>query len=424
MTPVWKETLIPGRMHDPKTGREFTITPTQVKQAHANVKLMLSRGVPIPLVFEHVDLEAGDPDEWRANYARFCFGHVGASRISPTGTLELRHDVVDDSDIPTLRKCKFVSPKIRPSGWMDSRGHSYTGAVLTHSALTPSPVQYWQKPFELSDSDALYLAYTPPEKKIPTPRKSSSRPAYGESFTDWSVGLDLSALDSTEGSTVADDNDADDVGGDDDTGGGMAGDLKMLVKALKARGINVSDKVGTLKELIIAVESNGDAEMDAEPEPEPEPVDTTAAADDATTGAGGPPMVMSTLDANPVRRKRAVNAAKPEREDAAKELKALFEKGMMTPTEFRLLDRQNRAFEMSFTADLEPAGKWLKVQKKLEEIRKRKARVWTASAGGDGTNLSTVDVDAPANLLGKTMTPERAQLGCDIILGKKSVSDA
>lgn len=431
MPRIWKEVLCQGRWRDARK-RWFTIAPSDIKDAHKNARKMLARGLSVPCVWEHQNIEVGDEPsgtdiaEWKRNYARYTFGHIVDSRVNERGNLDLLHEVPDPQDAAQLVKTRFCSPKVYPS-FSDSRGGEYTGCTVAHVASTPTPVQHTQKPFafEFSSAAAPYLAYTPPEKNFPATRKTPSRPVYGESFTEWLDGLDLSALDPKEGNTVADKADDTDMDNDDDAGGGMAGDLKMLVKALKARGINVSDKVGTLKELIIAVESNGDAEMD-EPEPEPEPADTAANADAATTDAGGPPMVMSTLDANPVRKRRAVNAAKPERDSAAKEIKALFERGMMTPSEFNQLNRQNAAFEMSFTADLAPAGKWLKVRTKLDEVRARKKRVWTATAS-DAKELSatdTADVDAPASLLGKGVTPERAQLGCDIILGKKTVHDA
>jgi hypothetical protein len=86
---IWKEVLLPCPRQFDAHGREFAITPQDIRQAHKNAKLMLSRGVPIPVTFEHVNVEAGDPDEWKANFAKYTVGHIGDSRINVRGALEM-----------------------------------------------------------------------------------------------------------------------------------------------------------------------------------------------------------------------------------------------------------------------------------------------------------------------------------------------
>ncbi|HYH65586.1 MAG TPA: hypothetical protein VD866_12890, partial [Urbifossiella sp.] len=162
----WKEVLLPGRQRD-RHGNWFTITRRNIRQADRNVGLMLSRGVSIPTVWEHVKVEAGDTDARKAAYARYTFGHIGGRRINERGALELLHEGRDPRDREQLLKTRFVSPKVCP-GYSDSKGGEYRGTTIAHVAATPTPVQFWQRPFgaELSRRKSLYLSYTPEEREM------------------------------------------------------------------------------------------------------------------------------------------------------------------------------------------------------------------------------------------------------------------
>jgi hypothetical protein len=451
MTPVWKETLLSGRCHDPKSGDAYTITDGQVKQALRNVNKMLNRSVPVPAVLEHVDLEAGDPDAWRAAYAKYCIGHIGAAKLSTAddvrsgvasrpGTLLLRHDVVDPDDVKILRRCKFVSPKIRPAGWMDSRGGTYHGATVTHSAITPSPVQYWQKQFQLSEDESLYFSCALENQGDEADPDDSddpdSCPVYSDAFTEWLDALDLSATDEPdpeddsreETEPMADE--AEKPKGDDKPAeGGADADLKALIKALKARGMNIPDRVKDMAHLITAIEANGDgSEMPADEPPDDAPADDNGNPDDdsATVPAGGPPMVMSTLDKNPAKKKQALAWAKDERAELTARVNAALAGDGRTgrdPRTARQLLRQVGAVEMSFT-DGAPSGKrW---EKLVADVAAYETSNPTVRLKADGKPLdlsATQPVDRPKLGAGALKDPT-GQLGADILGGKVSVADA
>lgn len=358
MPSVWKEVLLPGTQTDAQ-GREFRISRRDVLDAHRNARLMLSRGVPLPCIWEHLNVEAGDTEAWKARYAKYTFAHIGGARVNGRGALELRHDVRDERDVDQLLKTKYVSPKVYPS-YSDSRGGQYHGTTIAHVAATPTPVQFWQRPFELSQRGALYLSYRP------------------------------------EGRTVADDND--DKGGSKDTkpAGGAGGELTELIDALRAKGLTISDRVSTIPELLIAIESSGDAggggadddldDLDLPPE-------------GATAPAGGAPMLMSTTDRNPAAKAQALSWAKEERADMKGRVKGLFATGRVTRPEARVLMRQAGSIEMSFTREGEAVCPLLK---KLGELEKKPANsAWKADGNRGGVDMSaTRPVDAPDQLTG------------------------
>jgi hypothetical protein len=416
MEHVWKEALLPGRVMDPRTQREYRISARQIAQAHKNFQLMLQRGVPVPQVFEHVDLEAGDPEAWRANYAKYCFGHLGAAKISTAedvaariatrpGTLLLRCDIADPEDKKRLAKCKFVSPKIRPTGWMDSRGETYEGATLTHLALTPSPAQFWQRPFQLSDSEAVYLSCVleeePPSKTslfddTDADSESQKCPEYRETSDEWLAGLDALELSTTdapeaeEENAVAEESKEKPEKKGDGEGDSKNADLKSVMDAIKKAfpSAVISDRVSNWAELCIALESQAGAEESA--------ADDSAALPDEETSApaGGPPMMMSTLDKDERKRKLATNYAKPEREEAVSRINAAFKgdgKRGRDPKTARQLLRRAEAVEMSFTSDFEAGGpRWTKLLADIAAYEKSEPKV---SLKADGSvDLSTTEV--------------------------------
>ena len=399
---IWKEVLCLGRQMDPKTKLWFTITPKRIRDAHKNARKMLSRGVPLPACWEHQDIEAGDapPDadgiaEWKRAYARYTFAHIGDSRINDRGNLELRHDDVRPEDAKVLERCKFVSPKIY-DGYADSRGGQYDGCTVVHVAATPSPVQHWQRPWELSDPTAMYLSYSrPPEDE--------NCPLY-DGINEWLdelAAVELSATPSEE-SAVAEENDekpAKKEGGEGGDGGGKDADFAALIKALKAKGMNIPDRVEDMAGLIIAIESNGGGAPEPDGDEDNGNPDDDMPATEAPAG-GAAPMVMSTLDPNPKRKKVAQRYAVDERAAAVARIEAAFKGdgkvGRDAPTARQLL-RRAKGVEMSFTADLEAGGaRWTKLLADIAAYEKSEPGVSLKAPGIDLS--STQGVDRPAGL--------------------------
>ena len=434
MKKVWKETLLAGTMIDAKSKRPFTISEKDVRDAKRNINRMVAKGRKIPLVWEHLDVEESDPEEWKANYARNTFGWVGGARLSTgedvksglalrPGTLLVRHDIHDARDVDQLRKTGYVSPKIY-RGYLDSQNEEYEGVTVAHVAASPTVCQFWQRPFELSDSDAMYLSYTPPDEA----ETRAECPSYTETFTEFLDRLEMSAFaEPEEDAPVAEEEVVKKKSdGDGDEGGGNA-DLKAIVKALRDKfGANISDKVSNWNELLIAIESNAGSGMDEEEVATETPdEDLAASADEATAGAGGAPMVMSTLDKDPKKRARAEKEAKPERDEAAVRVNKLFDTGRIDGPKKRALTRVVGTIEMSFGADGAAGGKrWTATMSEIAELEKKPANSVgpppTGRKAADGSvEMSTTEVGRPADLSGTNQpTAERAQVGADFLLGK------
>lgn len=355
MPDVWKEVLCQGRQRD-KTGRWFSYGPRHIQRADRNVSRMLSRGVPIPAVWEHQDVEAGDPEEWKAQYAKKTFGHIIGRRINSRGNLDLLHRVPDPEDRKQLAKVRFCSPKVYPSGYSDSLGGEYRGTTIAHVAATPTPVQTWQRPWpvQLSRGEALYLSYSP------------------------------------EGPTVADE--ADDKGKKtpkDDEGGGATSELNDIMEALRGKGLMISDKVSTWRELLIAIESSGDA--DNEPELDDDlPAEPTGG---ETVPGGGAPMMMSD--------DRAKGYAKREKIDHTRRVNRLFNTGRVTRVVAKSLLRRVGGQELSFTK----AGDLVKTDTVHRIEAYEELPAWSAwspkgKRPGAADDLSTTEVPAPDELTG------------------------
>lgn len=358
---VWKDVLHPGRQRD-RFGQWFTVTARDTAAAEANCKKMIRRGLRVPCVWEHqagaepVELSRGDR---LADYARHTFGEVRGARRDAAGVLWMLHEVYDPADAEQLTRTKFVSPKLYPS-YSDSRGGEYRGVTVAHVAATPTPVQFWQRPFQLlSRRRALYLSYSP------------------------------------EGAAVADD--AGDKGKGGDTAGGGKKTLADVIQALRETGMNIPDEVTDETGLVIAIKAaggsaggGGDLGLDDELE------DQDAGAGAATAAAGGPPMLMSATDPK-------VKAwAKNDRKDLDRRVRRLFATGRVDrPTALALL-RQANAVELSYTADgdLAPNKLVAKVEA-YEELPKGVAWSKTGGRQADSRELSaTREVDAPGVLDG------------------------
>lgn len=366
MARVWKEVLCVGRQCDP-AGRWYEFAPRDIRAALRNARKMLARGLSVPAIWEHQPIEVRDRPrtpgqlaEWKRRYAKFAFGHIVDARINDRGNLDLLHEVRDPKDVRQLLKTRFVSPKVYPS-YSDSRGGEYRGTTIAHVAATPTPVQHWQRPWELSRGDALYLSYTPPE-----------------------------------GSAVPDDP-------KNDGAKGAAGDLGALIEALRdSANMAIPDEVTDIPGLIIAIKAaggsgggGGGGGGDDDDDDDGLNLDTSSGTG-ATAPAGGAPLMMSTTDADGPRRNQALAWAKDERREIKRRIEDLFRTGRIDRPTARQLFRQSKAVEMSFTADAEAVSP---LHKKLVELEKRAANAaWKA---GDARDLSaTRGVDPPKGLTG------------------------
>lgn len=301
---VWKEVLCLGRQQD-RHGRRFTFTRQDIQDAYRNCRKMLGRGIFIPCCWEHQS--TAEPrflsrDEAVAAYAKHTFGGIVDARINDRGNLECLHDVPDTRDAHQLVKTRFVSPKVYPS-YSDSRGGKYRGTTIGHVAATPTPVQYWQRPFELSQADAIYLSYTP------------------------------------EGDMAKEDT--------DDKGGGNS-DLQDLIEALRGAGMTIPDEVADLKHLVIAIKASaggggGDDDLDLDaPAPDVDPSMGGGDSPAGMTGAPSPPMLMSDGQAEPLRRMT--------RRDLKHRIQELFNSGRINRPTAVSLWQEARTITLSFTS--------------------------------------------------------------------------
>ncbi len=342
-------------------GRWFKVGRGTIGEAYRNSKLMLSRGVPVPCVWEHQKFEAKDADdpEKKAAYAKLTFAHIGGARLNDRGNLELRHDGPDPDDLKQLRKTRYVSPKLCSAGYEDSRGGRYRGATIAHVAATPTPVQFWQRPFEFSRGE-FYLSYTP------------------------------------EGSTVAKEKEG--KPGDE---GDASGDLNALIEALRAKGMTISDRVTDLPGLIIAVESSGGTSS---------PTDDLGLDDEeggGTAAAAGAPMLMSEERAAPIRKR--------DQKDAETRIKKLFQTGRITRPIAEKKIKEARTFEFSYTRKgdtvANPLVAWIEAR---EELPKHSA--WKPKGETEIDMSETRGVDAPDALAGKKEDPNGVQEATDFVL--------
>lgn len=366
---VWKEVLCRGRQCDAR-GFWFEIGAKDIRDGLRNAKLMLSRGVPVPGVWEHQDIEASHIPlddaqklaEWKRRYAKYTFGHVAGARVNDRGNLDLAFTVPDPADRKQLTKARFVSPKLYPS-YSDSRGGRYAGTTVAHVAATPTPVQFWQRPFgvELSRAGALYLSFTP------------------------------------GASDMADENEMEEGGGNSE--------LKAVIAAMReAYGANIPDEVKDWSGLIIAIKANaGAVEPDGD---EFDMGEDDAAADmgddmDQTQAAAGAPLMMSMTHDDPNVRKQVQQWSGPERKALKKRVVALFNSGRIDGAKGRQLTRQIDSVSLSFTADAEAVSP---VHKEIEKLEAKPANsVWKGKAGrGGALDLSATRTVGAPNLGGDT----------------------
>jgi hypothetical protein len=364
MIRIWKEVLLPGRQQD-RNGRWFTYTTKNIQQAHTNLRKMIDRGWNVPCIWEHQNIEVNSPEEWKAewkaNYAKKTFAHLSDSRINARGALEALHDLIDPADAKQLLKTRFVSPKVYPS-YSDSRGGRYAGTTIAHVAATPTPVQFWQKPFELSRKDALYLSYAGDAMAEESDKKEEK----------------VEKKDEKETPKKKDDGEPSPDEGNE---------FSKLVEALTEKGFNIPEEVDDLCKLIIAVKASS-TKNDAMGDELDEGLNSNNGAPN-TEGAGGPPMLMSATDP------KVLAWAPNDRRVLDQRAVSLFNTGRIDRPTCHRLRREVRAVEMSYTAkgDLVQG----EIHGELKAFEKlAKGTVWSATGkrGVDSNELSHVDPDA------------------------------
>lgn len=176
-----------------------------------------------------------------------------------------------------------------------------------------------------------------------------------------------------------------------------AGELGDLMDALRAKGLTISPKVMTLRELIIAVESTGDADGagDDDGTGGNAPPDQGTG---GTTSAGTAPMLMSTTSTNAEHKALAKSWAVPAVAELKKSLADSFKSGRITRVE---AEEKKRVIEGAREMSFDPAsGKVISpLVAMIAEVAARPANsAWKAS--GDGVDLSatTTPVLKPAKL--------------------------
>lgn len=369
MAVVWKEALCLGEHRD-RYGRRLKFDRPYLREFHANAARLLSRGVPVPCVWEHQAVDAGSPAARLAAYAKYTFGHLAGVRFNDRGNVDLGLEVPDPADRQQLAKTRFVSPKIL-NGFRDSAGGVYRGPVVGHLAATPTPVQFGQRPFQLSKGQTLYLSFTP------------------------------------EGSTVADD--ADKGGDKGGAGKGTGGDLSALIDALREKGMTIPDEVSDIPGLIIAVKAGagsggGDADLDNDDDVDLDG-DTAAA-----PGGGGAPMLMSDDRARPL--------VRGEKKALKLRVRDAFQTGrIVRPTAEKLFAKID-AVELSFTREAELVPNKLVTQ--IDAIEKLgEWTAWKKTGEAKGTELSdgrTVAVPRPDHGGKKAPEPTDVKEATDFVL--------
>jgi hypothetical protein len=371
---LWKDVLHPGRSVLPD-GREVTFTAEHSRNAHQNLQRMISKGLTVPCCWEHqpgakpVLLSA---NEQLANRSKLLFGAIVGSKVDAHGVLWARHEIYKPEDAEHLSQSKQkVSPKLVP-GYRDQTGEKYFGPTVTHVAATPTPVQYWQKPFELSDSDALYLSYSPEGDDVPDPIKPNDDKPKGD------------------------------------------GDFKNLVEALKGSGMKIPEEVTDIPGLIIAVKASGKAEPDSDDDMDDDFDDDfeldSDPADPAAVPGGGPPVVMSMTP-------KVKKWVRRDRKSIAERIRGAFRTGRITKPEAHQLLRQAETVELSYAkadASLVPN----KLLKALDEVEKRAANSKWKSTGGD-IDLSMTDAGGSHPLHGGESNDAKKALEAQEALAKK-----
>lgn len=366
---VWKDVLYTGRQQTP-AGLWFTITQQNTQAAARNCKRMIGRGVRVPCVWEHqpganpIELSQS---EYLTNRVKGCFGEIRDARVDPkTGVLWMEHEVYDPADADLLREKRLqVSPKLF-RGFSDSKGGNYRGTTVAHVAATTNPVQFWQRPFELSQGDALLLSYGDP--KMAKDKEDAVAEPVVEAPPVEETGADDADL------------------GDVDAGENDVKGIQAVINALRETGMNIPEEVSDWQHLVIAIKAGGQKGGDQDG------LNATAGGDATQQAGGGPPMMMS--DARMVERERAIS-----KKELKADVKSAFKTGRCTRDEAKQLLRKIDTVELSYFSD----GKMLANETAIEVglLGKRKAwSQWSKTGTVDGSiELSNTEIEHPPTSL-------------------------
>lgn len=242
----WKDVWYPGKwtVTDPLTGeyRNVTYTAADLARGVENARGLLAKQYPIPLCWVHDKDNVPRPaSQLAADIAartRETFGQVKDIRLHPGGHVEALLSGDDDADLAQLAKVKFVSAQVHP-GWTDPDEQRWEGSVLTHVAATARPIQYRQRPFQMS---------------------ADPGPVWLSSF---------------EGKDMATE---DDAGTEDTTADACP---PAIIDALRESGMTIPDEAKTVNEVVVAIKASQGGTMD----------DTTPTG--TGTEAPPPPVTMS-----------------------------------------------------------------------------------------------------------------------------------
>lgn len=146
---AWVKDLLTAGTYHPPGADPVTFTLADLRRMERNGSRMLANQWTVPVCVEHQD--QGKPvrrlsrAEARAR-GFLCF--TSGFRVTPDGTLQAYGDDPEDADdAKLLRKLQFVSPEIRWD-WKTGDGVRWPGPSITHLALTPTPVNNRQRPFQ------------------------------------------------------------------------------------------------------------------------------------------------------------------------------------------------------------------------------------------------------------------------------------
>jgi hypothetical protein len=398
---VEKDVVYPGRVvvPGPRGPIVYDITRTDAARMAATGSAQLRAGWHTPVAWEHQDVEPsrGLLDRLRLShgekdyhFARGCFGHAAAYRVSPDGRVLVTLKGDDPDDYEQLKKVKFVSPEIQWD-WMDSDGRVWPGPTITHVAATARPVQRHQQPVGVrlslrAGNPTRIVSFEKFVKAVRVaPMLGSTTRPHGKlrlSLTDY------------EATPMADELNFGEAG-DDATGGGKGSAWERIVAALEGRGIHLGGvdikDADHLADLIEVACANGDdtADLDDEgdlgAEPEEEPGQPGGDLDMPPPGAAAappPPLQMS------LRRQQA-QAEGFARKNLIARIDELARTRRITPAIADELRGQVPALRMSFTAAGDPKPSTLTAQLDAYERLQPNAS-WTPDArrGGKKVRMS------------------------------------
>lgn len=162
-----KEVLRVGRHL--KQGQWVNVTANDIEDFHKSINQLAEKTLQIPLILEHVepseDQTEGVPmtlDEMKSSKLKRTVGYIAADSAKLNeGRLTCDFEVPDVKTAKQIKNklIRFLSPELRPKGWTHKLTGEHFDKVLSHVALTHTPIQCDQaQEFEtiaLSDFDGV-----------------------------------------------------------------------------------------------------------------------------------------------------------------------------------------------------------------------------------------------------------------------------